>query len=192
MSIFRSLRLVTRPRLTYANLASTAALVVALGTGTAYAANTVFSTDIVDGEVKSVDLATNAVNTGKIINGGVWAQDIKAGDLTGAQVADGGLTGADVANESLTLSDIVGANVQGHVAFSSIADGRCQTVSLNVGGAATGDGVAITAQGAMPAGMFLYGTQVSAANTVKAVICNLSGATSPAITDLAVRIVTYR
>ena len=47
-----------RRRLTYANLVSTVALVAALGTGTAYAANTVFSTDIVNGEVKAVDIAT--------------------------------------------------------------------------------------------------------------------------------------
>ena len=32
------------------------ALLIALGTGTAYAANTDFSSDIVDGEVRSADL----------------------------------------------------------------------------------------------------------------------------------------
>ena len=42
-----------RPRLTYANVVSGLALFVALATGGAYAANTVFSADIVDGEVKT-------------------------------------------------------------------------------------------------------------------------------------------
>ena len=37
--------------LTFSNVCSFLALTIALGTGTAYAANTVFSTDIVDGEV---------------------------------------------------------------------------------------------------------------------------------------------
>ncbi len=37
------------------------ALLIALGTGTAYAANTVFSSDIVDGEVRSADLQDNGV-----------------------------------------------------------------------------------------------------------------------------------
>ena len=38
--------------MTYANVISTLCLVLILGGGAAYAANTVFSTDIVDGEVK--------------------------------------------------------------------------------------------------------------------------------------------
>ena len=50
-----------RSRLTFANVCSLLALLIALGTGSAYAANTVFSTDIVDGEVKTADIANNAV-----------------------------------------------------------------------------------------------------------------------------------
>ena len=50
-----------RTRITYANVMSTVAVFLALATGGAYAANTVFSTDIVDGEVKNPDLATSAV-----------------------------------------------------------------------------------------------------------------------------------
>jgi hypothetical protein len=46
-----------RPRSAYDVMAALA-LFVALSTGGAYAANTVFSTDIVDGEVKTPDLAT--------------------------------------------------------------------------------------------------------------------------------------
>ncbi len=46
-----------RPRLTYANVVASLALFVALR-GTAYAVNTVGSTDIIDGQVKSVDVAT--------------------------------------------------------------------------------------------------------------------------------------
>ena len=46
-----------RKHLTFANVCSLLALFIALGTGAAYAANTVFSTDIVNGEVKSVESA---------------------------------------------------------------------------------------------------------------------------------------
>jgi hypothetical protein len=53
--------LALRRNLTFANVCSFVALVVALGTGSAYAANTVFSTDIVDQEVKTPDLDTGAV-----------------------------------------------------------------------------------------------------------------------------------
>jgi len=51
--------------------------------GTAYAANTVFSSDIVDGQVFSVDVANNS--------------------LTGTDVQDGSLTGADINEASLNF-----------------------------------------------------------------------------------------
>ena len=50
-----------RTHLTFANVVSALALFVALSTGTAYAANTVFSSDIVDGEVKT-EKTSNQVN----------------------------------------------------------------------------------------------------------------------------------
>ena len=48
-----------RARLTFANVCSFLALLIALGTGSAYAANTVFSDDIVNGEVKTADIDNN-------------------------------------------------------------------------------------------------------------------------------------
>ena len=55
-----------RRGMSFANVCSFLALMIALGTGTAYAANTVFSEDIVNGEVKTVDIHSQAVTTGKI------------------------------------------------------------------------------------------------------------------------------
>jgi hypothetical protein len=55
-----------RRNLTFATVASATALFVALSTGGAYAANTVFSTDIVDGEVKTPDLANLGVTNPKL------------------------------------------------------------------------------------------------------------------------------
>ena len=104
--MIRILRRIPRPQLSYANVASTAALVLALGTGTAYAADTIASEDIIDGEVKNPDLATNAVNTGKIVNQGVWAQDVKLGTLTGDHVADGALLSADLGFGSVGTDEI--------------------------------------------------------------------------------------
>lgn len=244
MSPLALLRRFPRPRLSYANITSTAALVLALGTGTAYAANTVFSTDIVDGEVKNADLATNAVNTGKIINGGVWAQDVQVDSLTGAQVqdesltsaelgtnsvnateiaddsidggelindsigstdlaagsvgtsevSDGSLTGADVASDGLTMSDIAGGGVSdGHVGFSAgaVPNGRCKEVTFAIGGATAGDAVVVTTKADMQDGVFIYGTQVVSSTSMKAVLCNFSGGTMAAITDMPVRIHTF-
>jgi hypothetical protein len=43
----------------------------------------------------------------------------------------------------------------------------------------------------MPAGVFLYGTQVSSPTNVRGVLCNLSGGVMPAISNLPVRIITF-
>jgi hypothetical protein len=82
-----------RNRLTYANVMSTLALVLALGGGVAYAANTVFSSDIVNGEVKSPDIGTDEVRS----------VDVRDDLMTG-----GGLSGADI-RES-TLGKVPNAN----------------------------------------------------------------------------------
>lgn len=66
----------------YANVAATIALVVALGGTGAYAANTIGSGDIRNGQVKARDLATNAVTSGKVRNGSLLAKDFKSGALS--------------------------------------------------------------------------------------------------------------
>lgn len=54
----------------------------------AYAANTVFSTDIVDGQVKTADLAANAVTAAKVKDGEIKAAEI-ATDAVGAAEIQG-------------------------------------------------------------------------------------------------------
>jgi hypothetical protein len=88
--------------LTFANVASALALFVALATGGAYAANTVFSRDIVDGQVKSVDLADAAVTTQKLAGGAVTSDKVKDETLRGRDVLDNGLKGADIDESTLT------------------------------------------------------------------------------------------
>jgi hypothetical protein len=71
----------TKTRIGFPHLASTLALIVALGSGGAYAAG----------------LAKNSVTSKQIKNGTITAQDVKKSALTGAQVKDGSLTAADLA-----------------------------------------------------------------------------------------------
>lgn len=154
-----------RPRLTYANLTSTVALVLALGTGTAYAANTITSADIVDGEVKNADLAINAVHTGKIFNGGVWPQDVKPESLTGAQIATDAIgpfelrpnsvDSDEVSNNSLTQDDLATSSVGAdEVANSSLTGADIANDSLTffdlTGGG--GNGTVNVAAGTVPNG----------------------------------------
>ena len=69
-----------RNRLTYANVMSTLAVVLVVAGGTAYAANTIGSSDVIDNSLQSVDLKNN--------------------DVRGADVRTDSLTGADIANQS--------------------------------------------------------------------------------------------
>ncbi len=103
-----------RPKLTYANVAATIALVLAVGGGTVYAAaqlgkNDVRSRNIAKGAVKKSDLAKNAVTSRKIRNHTVKAVDIAKGvlnsvaaDVTGS--ATGGPQGSINANTTSPLA----------------------------------------------------------------------------------------
>jgi hypothetical protein len=83
-----------RHHLTYANVMSTLAVFLVVGGGVVYAANTVFSSDIVDGEVKTPDLAAQSVIANKL------APDA----VNSGKVLDNSLKGADIDEASLALS----------------------------------------------------------------------------------------
>src|SRR3954452_4482867 len=90
-----------RRRLTFANVCSMIALTVAVGTGGAYAANTIGSDDIIDesiqsvdiknGQVKTADIAGNAVNSNRIVDGEVANADLGADAVDGSKVLDGAI-----------------------------------------------------------------------------------------------------
>ncbi len=81
-----------RPKLTYANVVATLALVLALGGGTVYAAG-----KLKKNSVKSINIAKGAVKTSDIGKNAVTGAKVKNSALTGADVKDGSLTGADLA-----------------------------------------------------------------------------------------------
>src|ERR687892_373167 len=84
------------------------ALFVALS-GTAVAldgSNTVFSDDIVNGEVKNNDLAADSVASGKIADRQVKNADLSMGASSSNTIADGGIQGVDVKNNTLTGTQI--------------------------------------------------------------------------------------
>ena len=102
-----------RPRSAYDVMAALS-LVLVLSGGVAYAANTVFSSDIVDGEVKTADLAKGSVQAGKIANNQVFSEDVRDDTLPNGGLGSAdidGLGSADIANESLTAADLGFASV---------------------------------------------------------------------------------
>jgi hypothetical protein len=88
-------------RLTYANVVATLALTAALGTGGAYAANSISTSDIIDNQVTSADVRDDNLGFG-----GLSAKDIGPGAIGSSEVQDNSLTGADIANDSVTGTDI--------------------------------------------------------------------------------------
>jgi hypothetical protein len=80
--------------------------VFTLGGATAYAVNTVRSSDIVDGQVMNQDLAPNSVGNGKIIDGQVTNPDLANNSVTGPKLANNSVGSAKVADNSITGSDI--------------------------------------------------------------------------------------
>jgi len=77
----------------YANVPATMPLSLALG-GSAYAANTIRSRDIKNGEVKRVDLANDAVISAKVKNGTLLSKDFKSGQLPAGPRGATGAPGA--------------------------------------------------------------------------------------------------
>src|SRR6478672_9459693 len=70
-----------RPRLTYANVTATLALIIAVGGASAFAA-----TQLAKNSVGPKQLKKNAVTTAKIKNEAVTAAKVKKGALTGTQI----------------------------------------------------------------------------------------------------------
>src|SRR5919112_5923561 len=99
-----------RPRSAY-DVIALLALFVAVGTGGAYAANTIGSADVIDesllsqdlknGEVKNADIGGNQVTTTKIKAGNVFNSDLAPDAVTGAKVLDDSVQGSDVQESTL-------------------------------------------------------------------------------------------
>ena len=102
-----------RRRLTYANVMSSIAVFGVLATGGAYAADTVFSTDIVDGEVKNVDLADNGITSAKIQDAQVKWQDLNNNSVTSSRITDGSVNASDLNSDSVTHAKLADDAVEG-------------------------------------------------------------------------------
>lgn len=81
-----------KTRATYANIASTIALVIAVGGGgAAVAAGMVGSDKIINGAVRTVDLHSGAVTGPKIRKGAVTGPKIRTNAVSGPKIRDGAI-----------------------------------------------------------------------------------------------------
>lgn len=86
------------------------ALFVALGGTSAYAIDTVGSTDIIDNEVRTADVRDDT-----LAGGGLNAKDLKAGSVTSSEVLNESLTNADIKNFTLGNGDFLTGSVDSRV-----------------------------------------------------------------------------
>jgi hypothetical protein len=160
-----------RRRPSHATVVAYLALAVALSTGTAYAANTIGSSDVIDNSLLSRD----------VHNGTLVADDLAVNTIGSGRIKD----------NSLTMNDIVGADVHGTISLSGVPDGRCTQFTLSTSGAKVGQSALISTRAAIQNGIVLYAQRVSSHNHVEAVACNFSGTTMTPISGFPVRVVTF-
>ncbi len=110
-----------RRRLSFANVASALALFIAIGGGTAFGLaghNTVTSDDIVAGNVRTADIAKNAVTASKINNAASGSDAVNADKLDG------------VSGENYQLGD----GINRGDGFIEIPNGQGLTTAVNLSG----------------------------------------------------------
>jgi len=100
-----------RRGLTFANVCSFLALTIALGTGGAYAADTVFSSDIVDGEVRNPDLHDYAVTSQKVLGGAVTSSKLHDGAVTAPKLAPDSVGSDAIANDAVQATEIADSSI---------------------------------------------------------------------------------
>lgn len=105
-----------RGRLTYANVMSTLAVVIAIGGGTAFAAielgkNTVRSRHLASGAVRPPDIARGAVKRNKIAGAAVDAKRLAAGAVKPGKIAVGAVTSNRIADGAIETGKIASGAV---------------------------------------------------------------------------------
>ena len=112
--------------------------IISFGGTAAYAANTIRSSDIVDGQVKNQDLADNAVGTKKIQDGSVLGRDIKDDSLSGANIKESTLDQVPDAKtiDGVPLDTLKHTTLALHTETDTCAQpgiwSQCDTFSLTV------------------------------------------------------------
>jgi hypothetical protein len=95
-----------RPRLTYANVASTLALFLTLGGGAAYAASKVDSNDLAKGAVHTPNVFKRAITSGKLAVGAVRSNQVADGAVGTKQIADKAVGSRQIGTAAVAPSNL--------------------------------------------------------------------------------------
>jgi hypothetical protein len=99
--------------LSYANVMATLAVFIALATGGAYAANTIGSDDIIDGQVMRQDLANGSVQNAKLADNGVTTAKIRDLAVTNIKIAPGAVTYGRLGPSAVTTDKVMDNSLTG-------------------------------------------------------------------------------
>jgi hypothetical protein len=175
-----------RPRLfRYAkdNAIAFLALFVALGGTGAYAANTIFSSDIVDGEVKSVDIGNNEIGSADVKDNTINTFDVHSflgvdvvdGTLTADDLAPGSVGSSEILNQGLTAVDL-GSNILWNVQrnIGVVPANSCVKHPVNLTTAIAGDHMILTANSSDAAANLSYTAEFEPAGSdaMEIKVCN--------------------
>ena len=191
-----------RARLSYANVASTLALFLALGTGTAYAANEWTGENIVDQSLTAADLQIGTIGTLRVQDNSLQAVDLAPDSVTSSEIAIDAVNGSEIANNAIDTDEIadnsliaadLGTNsvgaaeiVAGAVGTSEIANNSVTSFDL-AGGAANG-AISIGAGTIANGRCAELDTAIPGAITGDAVIFSINGAAPAGVLFYGVRV----
>ncbi|WP_300677012.1 hypothetical protein [Nocardioides sp.] len=121
-----------RPRLSYANVAATLALIVAVGAAGGGEAVAGVVKKLAPNSVGTANLKNGAVTSAKIKDRSITEKDIALGRIGGAEIKDGSIGGIDIANGSLGGIDIADGSIGSQdIGKGQIFDQNLATGSVN-------------------------------------------------------------
>jgi len=155
--------------------------------------NSVGSSEIATDAVNATEIANDSIDSGEIIDNSLTATDLAANSVASSELKADAVDGSKIANASVTLADIKGTDILGAVSFTAggIPVGGCKDFALTTPGSKVDEAVVISLRGSVAQGMLFYGVRVAVADQTVMKVCNFTGASSPTITSLPIRVVTF-
>jgi hypothetical protein len=128
-----------RARLSYANVTSTLALFLALGTGTAYAANEWTGENIVDQSLTAADLQIGTIGTLRVQDNSLQAIDLAPDSVGASEIATDAVGATELANNSIDGGEIVDNSLfAADLGISSVGASEIATGAVGAAEIATG------------------------------------------------------